>query len=49
MIARLLDYLFGCHHPKITRPMTIDGACRVTCLVCGASHPFDAEKWRLAK
>ena len=48
MVATLIDVLFGCHHRRLTRPIspvpkpgTRPGAAYVACLDCGKQFHYD--------
>ena len=58
MIARLIDWIFGCHHPRYSFPVTLRGSARrpqagaltgtyVTCLECGREFPYDWQEMRV--
>ena len=58
MIARLIDAVFGCRHPRYSFPVTIRGANRrpqaaaltgtyVACLDCGREFPYDWQQMRV--
>lgn len=57
MVAKLIDLVFGCRHPRYSFPVTIRGVGRrpqaaaltgtyVACLDCGKEFPYD---WREMK
>jgi hypothetical protein len=39
-LALLLDYLFGCHHPNLSRVFTIGGQTYKICCDCGAKFHY---------
>ncbi|MCU1301794.1 MAG: hypothetical protein JWQ87_2078 [Candidatus Sulfotelmatobacter sp.] len=58
MIARLIDLLFGCSHPRYSFPVTIRGSARrpqagsltgtyVACLDCGREFPYDWQEMKV--
>ena len=58
MIAKLIDFLFGCKHARYSFPVTIRGAARrpqagaltgtyVACLDCGKEFPYDWHEMRV--
>ena len=54
MLGKLLNFLFGCRHRRLTRPMTAMGARGVpegdpyvVCLECGARFAFDPREMRI--
>ncbi len=42
-VAMLLDYLFGCHHPNLSRVFTIGGQTYKVCCDCGAKFGYSLE------
>lgn len=59
MLARIMDTMFGCRHPRYSFPMTIRaGSLRakpgartgtyVTCLDCGREFNYDWQKMHIA-
>lgn len=53
-MTRLLALLFGCPHHNLSWPFTpvsdhgIKGQCYRKCNECGATFPWDAERWEFA-
>jgi hypothetical protein len=54
--ARLLDFVFGCHHRRLSRPVTSPapkgappGETYVVCLDCGKHLAYDMQAMRLGK
>ena len=58
MIARMIDAVFGCRHPRYSFPVTIRGAARrpqaaaltgtyVCCLDCGKEFPYDWQEMKV--
>ena len=54
MIGKVLDMLFGCHHRRITRPITPvhkhnsqSTGTYVACLECGKQFYYDTGKMRV--
>ena len=58
MIAKMIDAVFGCRHPRYSFPVTIRGAGRrpqagaltgtyVACLDCGREFPYDWQEMRV--
>jgi hypothetical protein len=58
MIANLLDFVFGCYHPKLSFPMTARAGQRrspaasltgtyIVCLDCGKEFPYDWQQMRV--
>lgn len=47
-IVAVLEWLFGCRHRKVTRPMATEGmSCHLTCLTCGQQWWFDPVRWQI--
>ena len=57
-IAKLIDFFFGCHHPRYSFPVTLRGAARrpqaaaltgtyVACLDCGKEFPYDWQEMKV--
>ena len=56
MFRALVDILFGCRHPKTTRPITPVHKANtpaeetyVACLVCGKHLPYDLTTMRVGR
>jgi hypothetical protein len=56
MFGALLNFLFGCRHRRLSRPMTPmndkrvpDGHPYVVCIECGTRFAYDAREMRLGK
>lgn len=56
MIDTVLNYLFGCHHQRLTRPVTPvskagmpHGDTYVVCLDCGKQFAYDLKEMRIGK
>jgi hypothetical protein len=58
MITKLIDLIFGCHHPRYSFPVTIRGSAHrpqagaltgtyVACLDCGKEFPYDWQDMRV--
>jgi len=58
MIAKLIDALFGCLHPRYSFPVTLRGSARrsqaaaltgtyVVCLECGKEFPYDWQEMKI--
>jgi hypothetical protein len=58
MMARLIDALFGCRHPRYSFPVTLRGSARrpqagaltgtyVACLDCGKEFPYDWQQMKV--
>jgi len=58
MVAKLIDVLFGCRHPRYSFPVTIRGTARrpqaaaltgtyVACLDCGKEFPYDWQEMKV--
>jgi hypothetical protein len=58
MIKKLIDFVFGCRHPRFSFPVTIRGSARrpqagaltgtyVACLDCGKEFPYDWQEMRV--
>ena len=58
MIAKLIDAVFGCRHPRYSFPVTLRGAKRrsqaaaltgtyVVCLECGREFPYDWQQMKV--
>ena len=58
MITKLVDLIFGCHHPRYSFPVTIRGSARrpqagaltgtyVASLDCGKEFPYDWQEMRV--
>jgi hypothetical protein len=58
MISKLIDVLFGCHHPRYSFPVTLRPSARrpqagaltgtyVTCLDCGKEFPYDWQEMKV--
>ena len=45
----ILASLFGCWHPKLSRPVTFEKVSYRACLHCGARQKFDAERLQTTK
>ena len=39
-LARILDFLFGCHHSNLSRVFTIGGDTYQVCWNCGAKFSY---------
>ena len=50
-LAELLEYyivrLFGCPHPVMGWPITLEGETYRACLDCGARRRFDTDDWHM--
>jgi len=61
MIAKIFNLIFGCHHRRLTRPITpVHNAATqkcdrsgkgtyVACLDCGQRFQYDVEKMRVGR
>ena len=58
MFVKVLEAIFGCHHPRYSFPVTIRGAARrtqaasltgtyVACLECGKEFPYDWQEMKV--
>ncbi|HLY19700.1 MAG TPA: hypothetical protein VKR61_20880 [Bryobacteraceae bacterium] len=54
MIGKMMDLLFGCHHHRLTRPITPvhrigtpSAHAYVTCLECGKQFYYDTHQMRI--
>ena len=58
MMAKVIDVLFGCRHPRYSFPVTIRGTARrpqaaaltgtyVACLDCGREFPYDWQEMKV--
>ena len=58
MIARVIDAVFGCRHPRYSFPVTVRGKARrpqasaltgtyVVCLECGREFPYDWQEMKV--
>jgi hypothetical protein len=58
MVAKVIDLLFGCRHPRYSFPVTVRGAARrpqaalltgtyVACLDCGREFPYDWQEMKV--
>ncbi len=47
-LARVVDYLFGCHHENLSRVFTINKRCYRVCCDCGASFDYCLTTMRAA-
>ncbi len=39
----ILDFLFGCHHPQLSRVFTLQGETYRVCCDCGARYGYSME------
>jgi hypothetical protein len=56
MFGEIIELLFGCHHDKVTRPITpvhkfgqAAGETYVACLTCGKRLHYDLTNMRVGK
>jgi NMD protein affecting ribosome stability and mRNA decay len=52
ILTKLLDWLFGCHHPRWGFPVTYRIPHRVTvrvCLTCGKARKYDWQAMRFVR
>jgi hypothetical protein len=58
MLAKLIDAVFGCRHPRYSFPVTLRGKARrpqagaltgtyVACLDCGREFPYDWQEMKV--
>ncbi len=58
MMAKVIDVLFGCRHPRYSFPVTIRGTAHrpqaaaltgtyVACLDCGREFPYDWQEMKV--
>ena len=46
LLLRTLDFIFGCHHGKLSRPFTIDRHTYRVCCHCGARFDYSLQDMR---
>ena len=49
LLLKAYDFLFGCHHEKLSRVFTIDRETYRLCSDCGAKFPYSIVTMSLAK
>ena len=49
MWTRMIDFLFGCGHPQLTRVFTIGGQTYRVCCNCGARFSYSLANMRLER
>jgi hypothetical protein len=42
-LIAILDFLFGCHHPHLSRVFTLGGETYRVCCDCGARYEYSLE------
>ncbi len=43
IIMAVLEFLFGCHHPDLSRVFTLEGETYRVCFGCGAKFEYSLE------
>lgn len=43
ILLAIVDFLFGCHHPHLSRVFTLQGETYKTCCDCGAKFAYSLE------
>jgi hypothetical protein len=47
LVLKIYDFVFGCHHRKLTRVFTIDRKTYRVCCACGAKFNYSLEHMAL--
>ena len=42
-LAKLCDFIFGCHHGNLSRVFTIGGDTYIVCCLCGSKFPYSLD------
>jgi hypothetical protein len=48
-LAAVLDFVFGCHHGRLSRVFTIDRRTYRVCCDCGAKFEYSLESMRIER
>lgn len=49
MLLAILDFLFGCHHPHLSRVFTLKGETYKVCCDCGARFAYSLESMSIER
>jgi hypothetical protein len=42
-LAKVCDFIFGCHHGNLSRVFTIGGETYIVCCLCGIKFPYSLD------
>ena len=48
-LVAVLDFVFGCHHGRLSRVFTIEGQTYRVCCGCGAAFEYSLESMRMKR
>jgi hypothetical protein len=47
-LAKVYDFLFGCHHSNLSRVFTIGGHTYIVCCLCGIKFPYSLDSMSIS-